>query len=393
MFETIYIGMSGLSGYAKGLRVIGNNLTNVNTPGFKSSQLQFSDLFYQSGTLGQGNSYSQYGTGLNTLATTTSFQQGTAAQTGNSLDVAIDGEGFFVMRNEGVTRYTRAGQFQFDAAGFLVNPNTGARVAGMVNGQLTDISLNGLRTNPPKVTSEVKFTGNLSSTATTDVVINGVKLIDAAGGEHAVTVTFKNNSATTPGSWTVTVSDAVGTLGTGNIQFLGGTPIAGSNKVSFTYARPGADAFAVDLDFSANVTSFSAGATSTLAMDSQNGYSTGSLTGASFNSEGLLITSYSNGQTSTGAKIALARFDSNQELQQVGNNDFAAAPGQKIFLGTAKSEAFGTLRAGAIEGSNVDLAQEFSNLIVMQRGYQASSHTITTTNEMIQQLFDMRGRR
>lgn len=390
MFDTIYIGMSGLSGYAKGLKVIGNNLTNVNTPGFKSSQLQFADLFYQNDQIGDGKT--QYGSGLNTLATTTNFQPGSPSQTGNPLDLAIDGDGFFILRNAKGTQYTRSGQFQFNEAGYLIDPNTGSRVAGMENGRLIDISINALRTNPPKVTSEVTFTGNLSSTATTDFTLNGVKLFDPEGGEHSVTLVFKNNSATTPGNWTVTISDELGTLGTGTLQFLGGTPSAASSVISFTYARPGSSAFSVDLNFSDNVTSFASANSSTLAMNTQDGYGTGALTGASFDTDGNLITSYSNGQSGRGARLALALFTSNQDLLAIGNNQFETVSGQRVYIGSPGDGAFGSLRAGSVEGSNVDLAQEFSNLIVMQRGYQASSSTITTTNEMIQQLFDMRGR-
>jgi flagellar hook protein FlgE len=198
MLDTIYIGMSGLTGYSKGLRVIGNNLTNVNTPGFKGSQLQFADLFYQgsSSAGGMGNGSAQLGMGLNTLATTINFKEGDLRQTGNNLDLAINGEGFFTLNDDGKARYTRAGQFQFDRDGFLVSTTSGLHVSGFdENGKLADISLSGLHSNSPKASTTVKFGGNISSNAATDVTLNNVTLINPVGGQHAVKLTFKNNGA------------------------------------------------------------------------------------------------------------------------------------------------------------------------------------------------------
>ena len=397
MLDSIFIGMSGLIGYSKGLRVISNNLTNVNTPGFKASQLQFADLFYQENALGgqsSGSAKSQLGNGLNTLSTVINFQPGELRQTGNPLDLAINGDGFFVVRDNGKVHYTRAGQFQFDKDGFLISQTSGFRIAARDNsGQLTDISIATLQNSLPKVTSKITMAGNLSSNASTDVTLNDVKVIDPAGGEHLVKLVFKNNSATTPGAWTVTISDAAGTISTATMQFTNGKPTAGTNTIALSYAPSNMTAFPVTLDFSGNVTSINAGDTSTLAVESQDGYIGGTMTKASFDVDGTLIVNYSNGQTGKGPRLGIARFDSNQNLQQVGGNMFDAADGQIAHLGYANSGDFGAISSGTIEGSNVDLAQEFSNLIVMQRGYQASSHVVSTANDMIQELFDMKGHR
>jgi flagellar hook protein FlgE len=395
MLDTIYIGMSGLTGYSKGLRVIGNNLTNVNTPGFKGSQLQFADLFYQgsSSAGGMGNGSAQLGMGLNTLATTINFKEGDLRQTGNNLDLAINGEGFFTLNDDGKARYTRAGQFQFDRDGFLVSTTSGLHVSGFdENGKLADISLSGLHSNSPKASTTVKFGGNISSNAATDVTLNNVTLINPVGGQHAVKLTFKNNGASAPGNWTVTISDDIGTIDTGEIQFASGSPVADASKIAFTYAPTGVDPFSVTLDFSSEVTSFAAGNTSTIAANSQDGVSAGSLTDVSFDASGTLIAKYSNGQTANGPRLALARFDSTKDIVALGGNEFASANDQAVHLGHASDSLFGTLSSGVVEGANVDLAEEFSNLIVMQRGYQASSHVISTANELIQQLFDMKGR-
>ncbi|HYD61590.1 MAG TPA: flagellar hook-basal body complex protein [Noviherbaspirillum sp.] len=397
MLDTIFIGMSGLTGYSKGLRVIGNNLTNVNTPGFKGSQLQFADLFYQGSAntagSGQAGGRAQLGMGLNTLATTINFKAGDLRQTGGGLDLAINGEGFFVLNDDGKSRYTRAGQFQFDNDGFLVSTVNGLRVSGLdENGKLTDISLTGLQSNPPKATTTVKFNGNISSNAASDAVLNGIKVIDPAGGEHLIKMTFKNNSATTMGNWTVTISDDTGTLGTGTIQFSNGKPDGNASKIAFNYAPTGIKPFSVMLDFSSDVTSFAAGNTSTIAVKSQDGVPAGAMTDVAFDAQGALVVTYSNGQTANGTRLALARFNSTEDIVALGGNEFGSTNDAAVHLGYAKTNSFGSLSSGVVEGANVDLAEEFSNLIVMQRGYQAASHVISTANELIEQLYEMKGR-
>jgi flagellar hook protein FlgE len=391
MFDIISIGMSGLVGYARGLRVIGNNLANVNTTGFKGSQLSFADRFYQ--MLGTSNgSNAQLGTGLDAGSTVVNFQNGTFTQTGNPLDAALNGEGFFVLHNDGAVRYTRAGQFRFNAEGTLVSQNSGAHVQGLdANGQLRDISNTTLQVSPPKPTSTVRFGGNLSSNATADVALNDVTVFDSAGAPHALNVVFHNNGAITPGTWAVTVTDTNGTVAAGQIGFSGGSAVAGTSLMALTYTPAGAAPLSLTLDFSSAVTSFASGPTSSLAMASQDGYAMGSLTGMAFNAQGSLVAAYSNGQSVKGDQLALARFDSNQVLIESGKGEFENTGSAGVHLSTAKSGVFGSVVGGSVENANVDLAQEFSNLIVMQRGYQASSHVISTANDMIQELFDMKG--
>ncbi|MBI1890126.1 MAG: flagellar basal-body rod protein FlgF [Burkholderiales bacterium] len=400
MLDSIFIGMSGLTGYSKGLRVIGNNLTNVNTPGYKSSTLEFADLFYQGSTKpGQGFSGSnqtgaQLGTGLNTLGTSISFKAGEMQQTGNSLDLAVNGDGYFILKDGDKLRYTKSGQFEFNKDGLLVSKTNGLQVMGFNdNGSLASISLNGLHSSAAKATTNVKFTGNISSNAAADVILNGVKVIDPVGGEHLVKLTFKNNSATTPGNWTVTASDSTGNIGNGTIQFNNGTIVAGSDKLSFTYAPAGVSSFVFTVDFSSDVTSFAAGNTSTIAVSSQDGYASGTLNNVTFDADGKLALTYSNGQSVKGMRLALAQFLVEHDIVQLGGNEFESTNSSSVKIGVANTQGFGTLSAGVIEGSNVDMAQEFSNLIVMQRGYQASSHVVSTANDMIQELFDMKGHR
>jgi flagellar hook protein FlgE len=402
MFDTIFIGTSGLVGFSKGLRVIGNNLTNVNTPGFKGSQAVFADYFYsgsashqQNFSAGSNNSPTQLGTGLNTLATEINFRAGNLQSTGNDLDIAVNGNGYFVLKNGDKQEFSRAGQFAF-SNGFLVSRTSGLNVQGLdSSGQLTNISLDGLQTSPAKATSVVTFNGNLPSDTGVgvNVVVNAIPVIDAVGGLHPVSLTFAKNVAPPIDTWTVTISDGTGVVGSGTLQFSNGAVVPSTAKISFAYAPAGVAPLSVEVDFSANVTSGATnGAPSTLAFASQDGYGTGSLTGVTFDADGKLQATYSNAQTVTGVSLALARFDSDQDLRQLGGNLFETSDVNGEHIGFANTQSFGSFTSGVVEGSNVDLAQEFSNLIVMQRGYQASSYVVSTANQMIQELFDMKGR-
>ena len=396
MLDSIYVGMTGLLGYSRGLRVIANNTANINTPGFKGSSLQFSDLFYSNSNLtgeaGAGN-YGSLGYGLNAGRTVLSFAQGEIRQTGNALDMAIDGQGLFTLRDaSGRVTYTRAGQFQFNSDGVLVNQAGGAKVMSRdVNGNLTEISIAGLSTNVGKATKNIKFNGNLSSTAT-EQIIGGVKVVDALGSEHILSAKMTNTNATTAGSWKVELLDGTTVVGTGEIIFQDGKPTAATSKLSMTYTPAGFGAVPVVLDFSSDVTSYASGNLSTLAMASQDGFGPGGLTKASFDASGTLVLSYSNNQTVKGSRLALGRFNSLDAVGAVGDNQFEALDERGWAIGTAEDGGFGSIRSGSVEISNVDLSQEFSDLVVMQRGYQASSQIISTANEMLQELFAMKNK-
>ncbi|WP_300759382.1 flagellar hook-basal body complex protein, partial [Janthinobacterium sp.] len=209
MLDTLLIGTSGLLGYSQGLRVIGNNLANVNTPGFKSSQPQFSDLFDKGSTSGQhrGGASGSRGTGLGTLGAQVNFKAGIDQGTGNPLDVMVDGNGMFVIRRDDKLLYTRAGDFHFNAQDILVNASGDQVQALDSGGKLSNLELGTLARNPPKATSTVKISGNLSSTVATpavDTTLTGVNIIDAAGASHVVNLIFKDEGG---GNFKVTVND------------------------------------------------------------------------------------------------------------------------------------------------------------------------------------------
>ena len=400
MFDSIFIGTSGLIGYSKGLRVVSNNLANVNTPGFKGGQLQFADYMYdgsgsQSVNFAGGVNYgsTRLGTGLNTLATDINFRAGNAQSTGNDLDLMINGNGYFVVNDKGDQKYTRNGSFSFKD-GFLVESTSGLRIQGFdTNGKLGDIALAPLLTQAPKITSTVKLSGNIAN----DIIANGttqlnsVTVIDNNGGSHSLTFTLTKSISGSNFTFALSSLDAGVTMGSpASITFgVGGIINPANSKVTVNYTPSGGSPMTLQLDFglvSSNTP------TGSLAFSSQDGYVTGALSAVTFETDGKLKATYSNGQTASGPSLALASFESNSDLRQLGGNLFDSIDANKVHLGAAKTGSLGSLTAKTLEGSNVDLAQEFSNLIVMQRGYQASSRVVSTANELIQELFDMKGR-
>lgn len=394
MLDSIYVGMSGLAGYSRGLRVIANNSANLNTPGFKSATLQFADQFYSNGS-GDGASPNgtggQIGHGLNTLSTQLNFSQGELRQTGNELDLAVDGEGLFVLKGDDTNlHYTRAGQFEFNVDGVLVSRTDKSKVmARSQDGSLSSVTINGLKSNAASATKTVTVTGNLSSAESETSV--SVRVLDAAGGEHTLTLKLTADGATGAGTWKAELLDGTTSYGTANLVFVGGSPTAETARMSFAYKPTGVPEMPLTLDFSSDVTSFSANSLSTLVVK-QDGYSAGALTNVTFDDVGGLMVTYSNGQIVKGPKLALARFDTLDAVESTGDNSFTATDSRAWSVGNAGSGGFGKIQAGSVEISNVDLSREFSDLVIMQRGYQASSQIVSTANEMIQELFSMKNK-
>lgn len=390
MLDSIQVGVTGLAGYQQGLRVIANNTANLNTPGYKSSTLQFADLFYATSS-GGSRSDVQLGHGLDTTGTQLNFRSGDLRQTGNDFDLALDGDGLFVLRDaQGEIRYTRAGLFEFDGNGAFVNRADGSKVmARDPSGKLIEVSIAGMRTCAGRATTTGQFTGNLSSTLP-EHTVSALKVFDSLGGEHLLSLKFTSTATATPGSWKVELLDGATVIGTSEILFVDGRVSAATSKLDFSYSPAGQAAQQLSFTFGADVTSFAAGNLSTLAMTTQDGYGPGNLAKVAFDAAGTLVATYSNGQTVKGARLALGRFPSLDAVRDVGGNQFAEAGGIAWQIGSAGDPGFGSVKAGMLEGSNVDLSREFSDLVVMQRGYQASSQVISTANDMLQELFGMK---
>lgn len=378
MLDAIQIGASGLQAYAKGLRVIAHNTSNLHTPGFRSQGLQFAELVDP--TTGQGH-------GIAAPGTRTDARPGELRQTGRPGDLGLDGDGWFVLRDpQGQVRYTRDGSFRFDADGRLVAAD-GAEVMGTEAGRRGVVSLTGRGTVPGTATSAVRLGGNLSST--TDVqTVGGLTVLDADGREHALSLRLTSTAATEPGTWRAELIDGTATVGTATLRFVDGRPDAATSRVAIVRQSAGGAAQSLVLDL-ADVTSYASGSLSTLAMASQDGRPPGTLTQATFDASGVLRLTYSNGRTVQGPQLVLARATADAMLP-VGKGRHVLAEGGSVAEGVAGAAGFGTVRAGAIETSNVDLSREFSELVIVQRGYQAASQVIATANDMLQELFNMK---
>lgn len=389
MLKSINIGTSGLIGFSKELQTISNNVANLNTTGYKGVAAQFTSLFDAGTGTGTKMANTDQGAGLAMMPSVIDFSQGQVNQTASDLDVAIDGSGFFVLKDAaGDTFYTRDGRFNFNNDGILVNAS-GQRVQGLRgDSTLHDISIADVRTNPASATKAVTLSGNLSLADATKTV-SGVQVTDSAGGKQTLTLEFKNNNGVTPGSWLVTVKDGATTVGSGEVRFTAGQLNPAFSSFSVGYTPAGADPMEVKFSLAAGVTSPTTGA-STIAVSRVDGYGQGQLTGATFDAEGKLAVSYSNGQTTKLQSLALADFASTGVLEQAAGTSYTATDPRQARLSTATGDT-ATISGSSLEGSNVDLSKQFSAIIITQRGYQAASELISTANEMLDTLMRMKG--
>lgn len=395
MLDSIYIGMSGLSSYSKGLQTISNNVANMNTQGFKTSTPRFEDLCYGQEFARDTPStpaHMQFGSGVEYGYASMNMSQGDIRSSNGQLDLAIQGNGFLTLLDEGATRYARTGQFSVGDDGYVVDKVSGLKLAALdSSGNLAPISMTGKQISPPKATSVIKFSDNLSP-GSNNFSIPNVDVYDANGGKHTISIAFTPDSSIMPGRWKVTINDEQGIpLAEDRLQFIGGMVMPGADTIEFTLTTADAPPQTITLDFSQGVTNFSAGSTSTLRVSDSDGYATGTLTSMSINDEGQIEMKYSNGQKDHTASVALANFSDPQRLTQLGHGLFDASHIPSPNYCVSGRDGAGQLLAGSTEASNVDLSSEFGQLILIQRGFQASSQVVTTANEMIMQLFQMRG--
>ncbi len=401
--------LSGLSADNLALDVVGNNLANLTTTGFKSDSVQFEDL------LQQISGGAQIGGGVASPTTERSFTQGSIQQTGGQFDAAIQGSGFFsVVNSAGATVYSRDGSFHLDNTGTLVNTNgeavqgwmatNGVVNAGGPTGNIV-ISAQGLQT--PSPTANVTVTANLdATTAKGGTFSTPVQFVDSLGSTHTLTATFTN---TGPNAWSYAITIpgadvASGTAGkptsiaTGNLTFSSAgvltSPAAGSPvQLQIPGLADGAASQNINwnmFDTSGNPLLTQFAQTSAASGSTQDGIASATITGMSLQNGGNIVATFSNGKQMTIAQVAVANIANPDSLLSVGNNDYQlSAKTIAPSVGAAGTGGRGTILGGSLEASNADIATEFTNLIVYQRGYQANSKVITTLDQVSQDLMQI----
>jgi len=408
MFTSFSTALSALAAQSTAIDVVGNNLANLNTPGFKTSVVSFHDLVTQS--LGAGLGDTQVGFGVGTPITLREFSQGALQTTGGTLDAAVQGDGFFVIQgpNQSV-EYTRGGNFQVDKDGNLTTA-TGEQLQGwtqMVNGQLDTNTTPGNITIPvgtvqaPKPTSDISFDINLNAAATAGATdgtfATSVTVYDSLGNSHIVTATFTKDQ-TTPEQWNYSLS-----IPDADVQNPPFTPLTGSltfgqdGQLSATTPLPGPLAIsgladnAQDMNITWNLyngntprISQYAQPSSTSAV-SQDGSPAAQLVRVAVADGGQILAQFSNGQQTVVGQLAMATIRNPDSLIACGDNNYQLSARSALpAVGLPGTGGRGAVKGGAVEASTVDIAQQFTNLIVYQRGYEANSKVVSAVDELSQ---------
>ncbi len=407
MSRALFTAVSGLRNHQVWLDVIGNNIANANTTGFKSSSVIFDDILGQTLTTGiapsstrGGTNPIQVGLGMKIGSITPNFLQGSIQTTNRNPDLAIQGEGFFVLADGSERVYSRAGAFSLDANGNLVDSGTGYRVLGAGG----PIEINVGQESPATRTSEAFFKGNLDySVADGATHVSTFDVRDSVGAAHTLTLTFTKNFAATAGQWDWEVTEddaAISSISTstGSIVFddEGAIASGGSETISLDYTTSAGVTSPQDvlLDFgtSDNATPVSGLASpSTVTLASQDGVPAGTLQSFAIGLDGVITGFYSNGTSQTIDTVQLASFTNPLGLLRVGQNQYReSSTSGTPNVGNPGTAGRGTLVAGSLEQSNVDLAQEFTSMIIAERGFQANARTISTANAMLEELVNLK---
>ena len=403
-----YHGLSGLNASSKNLDVIGNNIANSNTTGFKSSRAEFNEMVATAMGAASGDNA---GIGVSVAAVAQQFTQGLILPTNNGLDMAFNGDGFFVVNTSTGTAYTRSGNFQLNKAGELVTVN-GDKVMGYTvdptTGQRNSVTPTELvfptgAPIPAKATQNVTAVLNLDAranlaagdaTATPPIAPTpratygtSLQVYDSLGAAQPATVYFEKTGANT---WNV-FSDLTSTTPIGSMTFNSDGTLQSATpsplQLNITPST-GASPLTVNFDLS-KTTQY--GSSWSVAKLTQDGYASGELTDVNVSSDGILMAQYSNGVTRAEAQIALAKFANSQGLIPDGNNNWIASndSGAPV-LGAAGDGTFGVIQGNALEQSNVDLTAELVNMMTAQRAYQANAQTIKTQDQIFSTLVNLR---
>lgn len=384
MLGSISIGLSGMRAFADGLRQISNNITNLNSNGFKTSTLGFVDLFSTT-----DKRDAQSGQGVALAPPQYDFAQGELRQSDRDLDLAIDGEGFLVLLKDADRYFARTGSFEVTENGDIVLAGTDYKLTVLDGGAPRAVSVAPYRTSPPQKTATVTFSDNLSSTATSAVTVPNIAIFDADGQTEAWSAKFERPPEASAGEWTVTVTNGKGeTLAAQALKFINGVVDPTTSRLTFEDTAGGRSA---TFDFSQGVTSFSSGELSTLRAAKVDGHGIGEISTITVDEKGVLRIGYSNEQKKELGAITLAHIRDPQALNQRDGGLFVLDDGAGADYQTSAHETVGLVMGKRLEASNVNLSAEFGDLILVQRGFQASSQVVSVSNDMIQQLFGIRG--
>ncbi|MBC8287252.1 MAG: flagellar hook-basal body complex protein [Nitrospinae bacterium] len=398
LISSLFTGVTGLSANSEAMGIIGDNISNVNTVGFKGSKAVFSDIF--STILSNGSTTSQLGRGTQLQGTIQEFSQGSFESSSNALDLAIDGSGFFVVNNGGGNFYTRAGQFRLNDNG-LVQAITGEILQGQeitngtVSSSVSNIDLAGVQSSP-EATTTFTLGANLDGSATGATTFTSpVTIFNSVGTQVIASIQFSKVASANSWTYNITTSEGSVTSGaSGTVTFdtsgqLSSPTTDQSIVIDYSAAATPAATQTLTWDLvgsagttNGKLTGFSAESNNNSLV--QDGFTTGTLVGLSTNSAGIISGLFNNGQSDQLFQVTMADFLAPSGLTRQGQNLFAesAESGQAV-LGTAKTGGFGAIVGQSLELSNVDLAAQFVTMIQTQQAFQASARIITTTDDLL----------
>jgi len=402
--------LSALNADTTAIDIVGNNLANLNTTGFKESNIDFEDIMSEQ--LGSGSGTGQVGLGLGQVQSVQEFSQGSMNTTGGALDAAISGNGFFVVTDSNNnTLYTRDGSFQLNSSGELVTA-TGQSVQGWMatdgvvtpNGPTSDITVPTGSTIAPQATANMSMGVNLdSATATNGTYSSPIQIYDSLGQAHTLTVTY---TETAPGNWSYNVTlpaadlpaGASTSVATGTLTFDANgnltSPAAGAPiQIAIPAYADGANAQNINWNVynSAGtqlITQYAQA--SSMSSPQHDGFAAGQISNVSIENGGMVVANYTNGQQVTVAQLAVANIANPTSLAQVGDNNLqATAATAQAAVGASGAGGNGTIEGGTLEASNTDMATEFTQLLTYERSYQAASRVITTADTLAQETVNL----
>lgn len=404
------IALSGLNAASADLRVIGNNIANASTTGFKKSRTEFADIYPASNL---GTARNAIGSGVKVAAVSQQFTQGNVSFTNNNLDLAISGQGFFRLDDNGVTVYSRAGAFGVDRNGYVVNTQNqrltayAADANGNITGAIAPLQLS-TADLAPRETDQVALLANLDSRTGTLPAAGfdpnnpatyhhstSFTAYDSLGNPRLTSLYFVHTGA---GAWSMftTVDGNLVDADAGNagndrlLTFDGSGQLTSPLQVTtgIVPAAGGAAAFDMTIDLGGTTQYGSSFAVNTLTQD---GYTTGRLSGVDIGDTGIVQARYTNGQSRTLGQVVLANFSNPQGLQQLGDTSWAETfDSGAALVGAPGTSSLGLIQSGALEGSNVDLTEQLVNMITAQRNFQANAQVITTADAITQTIINIR---